>query len=90
MNKNILEGTGRDIGGTFKEAAGDVLGRDDLKAEGAGDQLGGKTQKAAGHIQAAIGDSAGPVIDFIKRQPLVAVGIAGALGALLFGANRKR
>lgn len=90
MNKNIVEGTSRDIGGSLKQAAGDVLDRQDLKAEGAGDRAGGKTQKAAGHVQAAIEESAGPVIDFIKRQPLVAVGIAGAIGALLFGANRKR
>ncbi|UUL81958.1 CsbD family protein [Sphingomonas qomolangmaensis] len=89
MNENIVEGTGRDIGGSLKQAAGDVLGRNDLRAEGSADKLGGKTQKAAGHAQAAVEELAGPVVDFVRRQPLLSLGIAGVLGYLLLSGGRR-
>lgn len=48
MDKNRVEGAGREMGGRIKEAAGKLTGDQKLKAEG-------KVQKAAGKVQNAAG-----------------------------------
>jgi uncharacterized protein YjbJ (UPF0337 family) len=48
MDKNRVEGAGREMGGRIKEAAGKLTGDQKLKAEG-------KMQKAAGKVQNAVG-----------------------------------
>ena len=51
MDKNRVEGAGREIRGRIKEAAGKLTGDEKLKAEG-------KAQKAAGKVQNAAGGGA--------------------------------
>jgi uncharacterized protein YjbJ (UPF0337 family) len=89
VNRNIVEGTGRDIGGTVKEGLGKALEDRDMQAEGAAEQVAGKTQKAGGHLEQSIEEIAGPVVDFVKRQPLLSAGIAAVAGFLLFRGGRK-
>lgn len=89
MNKNIVEGTGRDIGGSVKEGLGKVLEDRDMQAEGAADQVAGRTQKAGGHLEQSFEEITGPVVDFVKRQPLLSAGIAAAAGFLLFRGGRR-
>ncbi|WP_169542637.1 CsbD family protein [Sphingomonas baiyangensis] len=89
MNRNIIEGTGRDIGGAIKAATGDLIEDRELQAEGNSDRVAGRTQKAAGHLEESIEQFAGPVLDFVRRQPLLAAGIAGLAGFLLFRGGRN-
>ena len=48
MDKNRVEGAGREIGGRIKEAAGKLTGDQKLKAEGKAQKMAGKVQNAAG------------------------------------------
>jgi uncharacterized protein YjbJ (UPF0337 family) len=54
MDKNRVEGAGREIRGRIKEAAGKLTGDEKLKAEG-------KVQKTAGKVQNAAGGGADAV-----------------------------
>jgi len=56
MDKNRVEGAGREIGGRIKEAAGKLTGDEKLKAEG-------KVQKTAGKVQNAAGGAADSMRD---------------------------
>ncbi len=89
VNRNIAEGTGRDIGGTVKEGLGNLLQDRDMQAEGVAEQAAGKTQKAGGHLEQSIEEIAGPLVDFVKRQPVLSAGIAAIAGFLLFRGGRK-
>ena len=48
MDKNRVEGAGREIRGRIKEAAGKLTGDEKLKAEGKAEKTVGKVQNAAG------------------------------------------
>jgi uncharacterized protein YjbJ (UPF0337 family) len=48
MDKNRIEGAGREMGGRIKEAAGKLTGDEKLKAEGKIQKTAGKVQNAAG------------------------------------------
>ncbi len=48
MDKNRIEGAGREMKGSIKEAAGKLTGDAKLKAEGKADKMAGKVQNAAG------------------------------------------
>jgi uncharacterized protein YjbJ (UPF0337 family) len=48
MDKNRIEGAGREIRGRIKEAAGKLTGDEKLKAEGKAQRMAGKVQNAAG------------------------------------------
>jgi uncharacterized protein YjbJ (UPF0337 family) len=57
MDKNRIEGAGRKMAGSIKEAAGKLTGDEKLKAEGKAQKTVGKVQNAAGGIaDAARGD----------------------------------
>ncbi|HTG39827.1 CsbD family protein [Sphingomonas sp.] len=90
MNENIAEGALREMGGNVKKAVGDVANDRSLQAEGSADAAGGRAQKSLGHVQAAVEDTLAPAIDFAKRQPLAALGIAAAAGAALFAAFGRK
>ncbi|MEZ0496339.1 CsbD family protein [Sphingomonas sp. IW22] len=90
MNENIVEGAVREMGGNVKKAVGDIAEDRELQAEGAGDAAGGRAQKSLGHLQAAVEDTLAPAIDFARRQPLAALGIAAAAGAALFAAFGRK
>ncbi|WP_067828846.1 CsbD family protein [Nocardia inohanensis] len=53
-----------DLGGKAKEAAGNVTGDDDLKAEGKGDQLAAGLKDAANDVKEAVGDA----VDKVKKK----------------------
>jgi uncharacterized protein YjbJ (UPF0337 family) len=50
-NEDQRKGKAKDIGGKFKEEAGDLTGNDDMKHEGQADQAEGKVQKGAGDLE---------------------------------------
>jgi uncharacterized protein YjbJ (UPF0337 family) len=58
MDKNRIEGAGRQAAGAAKEAAGKATGNRQMQAEGA-------ATKAAGKVQS----TAGKVADKLKKQP---------------------
>jgi uncharacterized protein YjbJ (UPF0337 family) len=51
------KGTGSDVKGKVKEAAGSLAGRDDWKAEGEADQAEGSIRKGAGKAGSKISDA---------------------------------
>ena len=52
-----VKGTGQDVKGKVKEAAGSLTGRDDWKAEGEADQAEGGIRKGAGKVGQKISDA---------------------------------
>jgi uncharacterized protein YjbJ (UPF0337 family) len=48
MDKNRVQGAGREMRGRIKEAAGKLTGDEKLKAEGKVEKMAGKVQNAAG------------------------------------------
>jgi uncharacterized protein YjbJ (UPF0337 family) len=58
MDKDRIEGTGNQVKGSVKQAAGKVLGDTKLQAEGTADKLKGKVQNAVGGAKDAIRDAA--------------------------------
>jgi uncharacterized protein YjbJ (UPF0337 family) len=53
-NEEQRKGKAKDIGGKFKEEAGDLTGNDDMKREGQADQAEGKLQKGAGDVKESV------------------------------------
>ena len=54
MDKDRIEGSGKQAKGAIKEGAGKLLGDKKLEAEGKGDKLAGKIQNAAGGMKDAL------------------------------------
>jgi uncharacterized protein YjbJ (UPF0337 family) len=54
-NQDKLEGTGKDLKGKVKEAAGKAVGNRRLEAEGNVDQAEGKAQKKVGEVKKVFG-----------------------------------
>ncbi len=50
MDKNRIDGAGKQMAGGLKEAAGKLTGDQKLKAEGAAEKMAGKVQNAAGGV----------------------------------------
>ncbi len=57
MDKDRVEGAGKNIKGKAKTAAGKVLGDEKLKNEGRADQVKGKVQNTVGGIKDEIDDA---------------------------------
>jgi uncharacterized protein YjbJ (UPF0337 family) len=51
MDRDRVEGAGKNIGGKIKEAAGKVTGDEKLKREGQADQVAGKVQNVVGGVK---------------------------------------
>jgi uncharacterized protein YjbJ (UPF0337 family) len=51
MNKDRIEGAGRQAKGAVKETAGKAVGDEKLKAEGRTDRAAGKVQNAVGGLK---------------------------------------
>jgi uncharacterized protein YjbJ (UPF0337 family) len=51
MDKDRVEGAGKNLGGKIKEAAGKVTGDEKLKREGQADQVAGKVQNVVGGVK---------------------------------------
>jgi uncharacterized protein YjbJ (UPF0337 family) len=54
MDKDRIEGAGKQAKGAIKEGVGKLTGDAKLKAEGKGDKLAGKIQNAAGGAKDAL------------------------------------
>ncbi|MFZ6862719.1 CsbD family protein [Undibacterium sp. Ji67W] len=54
MNKDQMQGTAREIVGTFQKNFGDIFGNRLQKEKGTSNQLSGKSQKSLGDIKAFI------------------------------------
>ena len=57
MDKDRVEGTGKKVTGSVKEAIGKVTGDTKLQAEGKADKVAGKAQSAVGGAKDAVRDS---------------------------------
>ncbi len=51
MDEDRIEGSGKKVKGDIKDKAGQILGDDQLRAEGKGDKAEGRVQKAGGHLK---------------------------------------
>jgi uncharacterized protein YjbJ (UPF0337 family) len=76
VDENEVEGTVRDLGGKVQDAVGGLTGDAKIQAEGKLNQAYGKAQKT-------FGAAAEEIRDNVTNQPLTAIMIVGALGALL-------
>lgn len=101
MNTDTLAGDAQDLGGSAKQAAGDVLGDDRLKSEGVMDQLCGKARAIYGNAKDAAGpavdkarDAAAPAVDkaksVAKSKPWATALAAGVVGLAIIGSLRGR
>jgi uncharacterized protein YjbJ (UPF0337 family) len=54
MDKDRIKGTGDQIKGSLKEAAGKVTGDTKMKSEGAADKAKGKVESTAGGVKDAL------------------------------------
>ena len=57
LDKDRLEGIGKKVTGSVKEAVGKVTGDTKLQAEGTADKAGGTAQNAVGGAKDAVRDS---------------------------------
>ena len=58
MDKDRIEGAGKQVKGAIKDAAGKVTGDRKLQAEGKADKLVGKVQNEVGKAKDAVRDAA--------------------------------
>ena len=54
MDKDRLEGMGKKVSGSIKEAAGEVIGDSKTQAEGSAEKTAGKVQNAVGGAEDAV------------------------------------
>jgi len=62
-----MAGTGDQIKGKAKQAAGDVTGDEELRQEGKVDETGGKVKDAVGDVKDAVEGVVDSVTDKLKR-----------------------
>lgn len=83
MDENQVDGTVQDVAGKVQNAAGGLMGDSKTQAEGKAREIGGKLQQNYGAAADQVKDYASTLSDRIQEQPLIAVGIAAAVGYLL-------
>jgi uncharacterized protein YjbJ (UPF0337 family) len=76
VDENEVEGTVRDLGGKFQDAAGGLTG--DASA-----QARGKWSQAAGKAQRTFGEASDELRDNVTGSPLLALAIVGGVGFAL-------
>ncbi len=57
VNKDQVEGVGKQAKGAFKDAAGKVTGNKQTQAEGKADKIAGKVQKGYGDAKEKVKDA---------------------------------
>ena len=67
MNRDQMEGKGKEVTGGVKEQVGKLTGNEDTQAEGAAEKTEGKAQGALGKVKDAASDAADAVKDAVKR-----------------------
>ncbi|MEG3176608.1 CsbD family protein [Sphingomonas sp. RB3P16] len=94
MNETSLKGEAQNIGGSLKEAAGNVTGNSRLQGEGVIDQVTGGVNKAIGAAQDALAGGPAPMIDqardFARRRPWATAALVGTLGLALINTLRGK
>lgn len=68
MDKDRVEGKGKDIAGRVKRQVGEWTGNEKAQSEGAADQAEGKVQNAWGNLKDKARDAADDVKDNINRK----------------------
>lgn len=68
MDKDRIEGKGKDIAGRVKRQVGEWTGDEKTQSEGAADQAEGKVQNAWGNLKDKVRDAADDVKDNINRK----------------------
>jgi len=100
MNEDQLAGAAKDMGGSVKRAAGDLMGDTKTQVEGTIDQLTGSAQRTYGKMknQASsasnamadqLDDASAFLGDTVAERPLTALLIAGAIGYTLAMLTRR-
>ncbi len=56
MNKDKIEGKGKEAMGSAREKAGHTMGNDEMEAKGAAQKTEGKVQGTAGKVKDKVGD----------------------------------
>jgi len=79
MNRDTLEGQGRNLGGQVKEVVGKAAGDEQLQGSGVADQLTGSMQNVYGKAR-----------DFAKKRPMATATLAGVIGLALLNTLRGR
>ena len=67
MDRDRMEGKGKEALGGVKEQAGKLTGDEQTQAEGTADRAEGKGQGALGRAKEAVGDAADTAKDTLKR-----------------------
>jgi len=67
MNKDRIEGAGKDLKGKVKEGIGKATGSTKMEVEGKMDQVAGKVQNSYGKAKDAVDDAADDAADRSKR-----------------------
>ena len=67
MDRDRMEGKGKEFGGTLKDKAGEFTGDQQMEAEGEADRTEGKAQGALGKVKDAARDVGDTVKDAVKR-----------------------
>jgi uncharacterized protein YjbJ (UPF0337 family) len=80
MDENRFEGGVRELGGKAKEAVGGFVGDAKTQAEGRFDQAAGAVQRNYGAAKDAASEGLEALAGTVREQPLLALGIAVALG----------
>jgi len=94
MSIATLKGEGNELGGTIKEAAGNLTGDDSQKAKGVADQVTGKVQQGYGAARDAIAENAAPyaakVKDFARERPFATAALVGVVGLAFLNTLRGK
>lgn len=56
MSSDQTKGAAKELGGSIKDAAGNLTGNERLEAQGTSERIEGKTQKNIGKIEGAVKD----------------------------------
>ena len=67
MDRDRMEGKGKEFGGTLKDKAGEFTGEQQMEAEGEADRTEGKAQGAFGKVKDAARDVTDAAKDAVKR-----------------------
>jgi uncharacterized protein YjbJ (UPF0337 family) len=67
MNRDEMEGKGKEFKGKVKQGVGDVTGNDQLHDEGVADETAGKVQDKFGEGRRKVGEAVEDVGDKLKR-----------------------
>ncbi len=94
MNENTIKGETQNIGGSVKEAIGNVTGSSKLQGEGMADQVAGHVNKAVGAAQDVIAAGPAPLIaqarEFARAKPWATAALVGTLGLALINTLRGK